>query len=1085
MSVSDPIHSYLELAGDLFEGRIAEADFPSVMSKFPLLNRDLLHQLSHHAENISPTRPRYGWAISMVAYSAAVTQNSGLFLQSLSAWYMARACNHWTQPKRVKEAISLARRGFEELNETGWLAACEWQLNALAWTKPNFAEATQTLKEALAGLEEACLIEFVPDCRLSLAYAQILIGEHEAALENIRISEETFLSRGDALNQARCWLTQASSLRRQAHFEAAFHKLEGALSVFERENTLVDQGKARYQMALGHLLKGDNMNGAVVQFTKAAELFDSAELDLWRAMCRNNLGSVYLFTGELALADQHYREAGETFVHHEVPGLLADNLNDQGEVNILRGRPQVSVEQFRQSIAINEKLGARLSTAVVATNLGKAYGQLGRYQDALFPLEQAADLLKSLDNHFRLGTCEKYAALIWSHLGQPVLTHEHLDRAIAYYELANHKAMSSEVHNIRATAFFQQGREVDAIECLQEALAVSLAHGVRPQAVLARRFLGEALVQTGRYEEALDHLKQAQTGFSDMGMSMELAATLAASGTCHALMSAQDRALNDFEEALRMSDGISPEVEWRAYIGLGNLAESHADIDHALQTYRSAMKAFSRIRQNFWQPALAGSYLQRPSRIFDGIISLASQARAAEDALKFIEQSRASTLLGQLWNDELSVQGSNSQELNDLESEILFLQNQLRTSLDDPLPIRAGSEYRQIRAKLGEKTKQYDALKARLERKASTGDVSVTSSYDGFDLSHLRELAERALGKKWVALDYYLLDDRLIVVVIDSERCEVLNVPIPYRFHTALDACKRAVQNPEPPTQGDLEILGLALIPAILAERLSPDTYLLLSPHKKLHTIPWSALHPQFSSKPLAQICIPVVVPSLQSLSVIWQRNKPITAGHEDGLVIGLSSFGGRRRELPHVKNEIAFLSSRLGPSGKCLSESDATWENMLKLHHGEEDGDDKGLSRFAWLHIASHFFSHPQTGRLSGLSLWDGDIWLDKLRDLSPLPRLVTLSACNSISSLVYEGEEHVDLPATCLAGGADIVVGSLWPVLDQSAAEFTSKFYSHYLDRMGPAEALVWTQRELMDRNAGISQWASFICIGAPDTK
>jgi CHAT domain-containing protein len=210
---------------------------------------------------------------------------------------------------------------------------------------------------------------------------------------------------------------------------------------------------------------------------------------------------------------------------------------------------------------------------------------------------------------------------------------------------------------------------------------------------------------------------------------------------------------------------------------------------------------------------------------------------------------------------------------------------------------------------------------------------------------------------------------------------------------------------------------------------------------------------------------------------MIWQRNEHSrTSGQADGLAIGLSSFGGKRRDLPHVKGEISFLSSLLGSEGMLLTEKDATWENILNLRNGE------GLARFAWMHIASHFFSDALTGRLSGLALWDGDVWLDELRDLSPLPALVTLSACNSLSSFVYKGDEHVDVPTTFLVAGAERVIGSLWLVLDQAAAEFTAAFYRRYLDGMSPAESVVQVQRELIEQGKPVEQWAGFLCLGAP---
>ncbi|HRQ24458.1 MAG TPA: CHAT domain-containing protein, partial [Anaerolineales bacterium] len=520
---------------------------------------------------------------------------------------------------------------------------------------------------------------------------------------------------------------------------------------------------------------------------------------------------------------------------------------------------------------------------------------------------------------------------------------------------------------------------------------------------------------------------------SGMDMQMELASSLVAAGTCHAARAKLDEAQSAFEQALQLSEGILPEIEWRSHIGLGDLAGSRSEFEIALASYRRAVDAFARIRQNFWQPSLAGSYLQKPARVFDRIIAFAARAKTAEDALVFIESSKASTLQGQLLSDHSHKLDVDSRELSDLEAEIRFLQDRLRTPPELSFPHRAGSEFRKVRAQLMEKTRHYEALKERLERKSEFKQLSARAAGDGFHPDSFRAVAGRSLRENWIALDYYLTDESIIIVLLSPTRCEVFDAPIPYRLRMALEACQRAGRSPEPPTPADLAVLGQALLPDSLAGELTPDTFLLLSPHRNLHAIPWAALQPGFSSEPLANLCAPAVIPSLQNLTVIWERRAVgLAPGRGNGLAVGLSTFDGKHRDLPQVRSGISFLMSKLGPAGACLAEEDATWKNILQLAHGSAEG----LSRFAWLHIASHFFSHPQTGRLSGLALRDGDVWLDELRDLAPLPGLVTIAACNSISSFVYEGDEHVDLSSVCLAAGADSVVGSLWGVLDQAAA-------------------------------------------------
>ncbi len=554
MNLDDTSQAYLLLANEMLANRIPERDLSRIATRLPPLEEILLSALANRADVLANSQPRLSWTIARVAYSAAVAQRRSLFVQSLAAWYLGRASNYWGQPKKVKRAISQARRGFVKLKEETWIAACDWQLNALAWTKPDLPTVVETLRQALERLEYAGFNDFVPDCRLALAYAQILVKKYDEAKKNILLSEVAFIDQGDKLNQARCWLHEASYLRREDHYEQALDKLEQARKVFEVVNASVDRAKAYYQAGLCHLLRTDNLSAAAEQFRRAIDLFSTCDMDLWRAMCVTNLGSVYLFTGELAQADQYYDAARKVFVRHGVAGLWADNLQDCAEVNILRGRPAVSIEQFKQAASLHESLGLPLPAAISITNLGKAYSQSGRYQDALFYLEQAMERLKSLESPLRLGTCEKYTALIWLQLGQPKIAHEYLDQATSNYESADQHALLPEMYSYRAGAYFQQGLDANGVEWLKKSLALANSYKMRPQANLARRLLGEALLRLGRYEESIENLKYAQEESASMGMLMDQASGFIASGEYYALISSPKQARQAFASKVGSPD---------------------------------------------------------------------------------------------------------------------------------------------------------------------------------------------------------------------------------------------------------------------------------------------------------------------------------------------------------------------------------------------------------------------------------------------------------------------------------------------------------------------------------------------------
>lgn len=1082
MNDIDPSQAYVNLADEFINKRIYARDLSKSTLRLPPLDEKLLIDLGEHSEGLAIANPRRGWALAKIAYATANSQKQSLFVRSLAAWNLGRAANHWGQPKRVAVAILRARKGFEKLNETGWLAACDWQYYVLSWTRPNIPQAVKILRQALKNLQRANFEAFVPHCRLALAYAQLLVGKFGDAKENIRVSEAFFTANGDRLNHARCWLNEASCLRREDHVDEAMDKLDAAIGIFEKEKAPIDTAKAHYQLALCHLIVSDDLSRASGQFTKAIELFADHGMDLWKALCTSNLGYVHLLTGSLEKADKYFTQAGKSFARHQVLGMLADNLNDSGKLNTLRGFPAISIEQFKQAEQFHESLGLKMPAAIDAANLGEAYGYMGRYQDALHHLERAAAQLKSTKNLFRLGSCEKSVALVWARLGQPGIALEHLDKAAVYHKKTNEKALLSSDYNYRASILFSLNRHGEAIDFLKKSLDIALKNKLRPQAALARRLLGDALSRLDNNTKALPYLRKAHDEFAEIGMVMERAATLVAMGNYYAQINETEKASSVLKEALRLSAKAMPEIEWRSYSVMAALAESQGETQAELQSYQQASESLRNVRQNFWQPSLAGYYLQAPSDFINKAVVRIAEIGSPYDVLQFVEQNKAQTLIAQLNRNLIPVGKKRSHTLEHLRSEINWLQDKLRISFDKSNLLQSAKQSRKLRARLIEKVKLYDSLFSRLERKTYS-DKNARMFHNSFDRAVFCKLAKKALGKSWIALDYFMTGTKLITVVMSPDGIQTHNTSISKRFLMALEACTRQQQHLEP-SHSDLRILGDALIPDSVAERLSPDTYLLLVPHKRLHGIPWAAIEPTSASKPLMWNCIPCVVPSLHSLILLWDRKRSNrNSNRENGLVVGVSSFHDLYRELPLVRKEVAELSTELSSNAKFLVESEATWKNLSELMGQMKHSHQKPAHNFfPWLHIATHFFADSQTGRLSGLALWDGNVWMDQLQDLSPLPDMLTFSACNSIFSYVYEGDEHLDLPTTCFIAGANRIIGSAWPILDQSAAEFTISFYNNYFKGMSPAQAVTMTQRLMEQRGMRVSNWASFVCMGVP---
>ncbi|MBT3391031.1 MAG: CHAT domain-containing protein [Chloroflexi bacterium] len=1074
LEATSVVQAYLDITEKLFTGEIDENALPTIAKNLPVLSEKSLYALGQHAENTAPTQPRRAWAIAAVTDAAAQAHPTTPFIQALAAWYLGRAANYWVQPKRVSAAIARARKGFDQASELGWMAACDWQANALAWTKPNVVEAAEILEKALEGLTTAGMDNFVPHCRLSLAYAQIMTGQYETADQNIQASEAYFIGQGDTINQARCWFQQASRLRRQSRFEQAIELLEQAMSVFQRENLQIDIAHTYGQLGLIHLLRADNLSSAVAYFESAAQVFREHTLDLLEATSQSILGSIHVQKGQLSVANEYYQQARIHIIQHAVPGLLADNLNDSGKLNARLGLSQVSLTQYQQAEEIYRQLGLSIQVAIAVFNQGEVYGYLGRYQDSLYYLERAKEQLTNSQNYLRLGTCKRYMAATWLRLGNFTQAHQHLDQAIEDYETVGQKAYISSIYLLRADILFKQSEFIKSVESLEQSLTIANEHALKPQAALAQRLLGEVFTHTGEYERAQQNLEAAYTQCSAMEMLLEQTACLVALGRYYLETDAPWQAQAAFQQALALSQGDFPESDWQAQSGLAELAETQGQTDEALQAYRQGWDALAKIRHNFWQPSLAGSYLQTPARFFDQAIRLSAQHGYAEDALTFIDDSKATTLLRQLAQNHHN-RSANSIELETLRGEINWLHEQLREIFQTHNQLKAAILSRQMRSRLAEKTRQYDALLAQLERQGTVAtEVAGLSAH--FDLDDWRVHAEHYLGQNWLALDYYLTETELFTVIVTPTSCQVHIIPRTPRLALALENTHKANLL----SADDLAVLGAALLPAALEAHLTPKTVVLLSPHRELHELPWAALQPGFAAQPFIKLCIPCVVPSLQSLRSLWERAAAADqASLEQGLVVGLSRFPNGQVELPAVRDEMKMLQDKLGPEVGFLLEEQATWGQVQTLREQEPT---RGLSRFAWLHFAGHAFSDPLTGRMGGFTLWDGDIRLDQLQDLHPLPQTMIFSACNSIFNYLYAGDEPVGLPTTSLIAGASRVIGSIWPILDHAGHDFTEVFYRYYRTGVSPAQAVALAQRTLIEHGAEMTSWASFTCVGLP---
>jgi CHAT domain-containing protein len=152
---------------------------------------------------------------------------------------------------------------------------------------------------------------------------------------------------------------------------------------------------------------------------------------------------------------------------------------------------------------------------------------------------------------------------------------------------------------------------------------------------------------------------------------------------------------------------------------------------------------------------------------------------------------------------------------------------------------------------------------------------------------------------------------------------------------------------------------------------------------------------------------------------------------------------------------------------------AEATVEAVLKEAAGR-----------AFIHLASHGFFHAERPHLSGIRLADRWLHAHDTENMELSAELVVLSACQSGTTLVLEGDEWLGLPRAFLRAGAARVLASLWDVDDRATRDLMTRF-SAALSRnrkLTPSRALQESQKEILLLRKHPYFWAGFEIVGTP---
>ncbi|MGK2856532.1 MAG: diguanylate cyclase [Thermoanaerobaculia bacterium] len=196
--------------------------------------------------------------------------------------------------------------------------------------------------------------------------------------------------------------------------------------------------------------------------------------------------------GEIGRPEQASRALNYLAVVHE-------ELGDLDKAFELYGRAERAADA-----AGNVEMQAR-----VLANVGEAYINLHRHEEALAALGRSAALLAPLEEHRSLfGWCLLGVARIYVELGEHGTALEVFSTALGAAQQGESLRVMAEIHTALGSLLTDMGDQKEAIVNLRQALALAEEAGVRQEVFKAHLALSRAYEKFGDLRPALDHYRQ-------------------------------------------------------------------------------------------------------------------------------------------------------------------------------------------------------------------------------------------------------------------------------------------------------------------------------------------------------------------------------------------------------------------------------------------------------------------------------------------------------------------------------------------------------------------------------------------------
>ncbi len=872
------------------------------------------------------------------------------------------------------------------------------------------------------------LPELLPLALRGRAAAAHFNGQEDTARRDFERSSRLYEEQGLPVESAKALRSLVDVHQMVGRTDEALRCAERAEEIFAAHNE--DRLLAQLHLNVGNVYtRIDDYTAADRFYSSARETFATLQDELGLAFCDFNLAVVAMNANRCDDAERSWRTARDGMGQAGMGMLVADCDYNLAYLESRRGRFERAIDGLTRARLAYLENGKPSGPPLCDLDLAEIQLRLGTVRDASRHAAAAAEAFQTLEMNYELARAEVLGGIASARLSDSESAWRLLTSAEERFEQQGNVAFAAFVALQKAQIEVQRGRAAAVIDQLTRSRAALLGKGMIWLADLAGLTLCRALLRADRPHEALaqvtELVEQRPEGSTLDGLLQAIALRLSAD----ALSAAGDQqgALSALEQAVSTIDATWSQVP------------------------------SGDVRIAFFRD-------QHPA--FVDLTYLLLDVQRTHDALLTFERGRSRSLLESAPLERDPAWTRAREHLDWL------LARQLDAELG---PLAGGTELRPERDLATGWSEQITQAREQLAHLSAAATATASKLHPALHLDAHQLLAARQ-GDELLLV--YLSGPRGVrVLVIDDDNnggftVDAVDLHQPEAKIAALRD-KLLFQLSRRVVEGDdarglhsaLAKLGSRLLGPI-SDRLQGaqgPRPLVIVPYGSLHDLPMHAF--ELDGAPLAARHDVTQGISVWHLAKLRARGAPPTQ-RALGWTVG-ASLGA----LPAIDRELADLSQTFGGRLQTLSPD----QLLGALHEGALDGQ--------LLHIASHGRFERERPRFSAICLGQRFLMAHDLASMTFDIDLVTLSGCETGRKRPTGGDELMGLSRALLGAGARAVLGSLWPVRDDTTAQFMQAFYTAYASGMSASRSLTHARRSMLGQTNDPVSWAAFSLLGDPD--